>query len=488
MNRALLAAALIAGSAVSAHAQVAISQIHCNSTIYQFDYVELFNQGSSAVNLAGWSIQFAQANGSFWEVNSLTGSVPAHSFYLIQFAPASGSIPLPTPNDTGSTSMPLFGGKVFLVNDSIPLSSHCPSADRIVDMVLYGNAACSVPTAPELTNNSAIFRLNGGCIDSDDNSLDFFSDFPNPHNTLTSHPCTTAPDCNGNGIDDTTELTSGALTDINGNSTPDACEGAVVIEAPLSVMVRTGGVPSLQDDWRAQGTAVEDENGRMVPSYAAARWSNANFANVFNTRFGVGRWTIRQVSIVLHENSAAPSLPGTIRFYYTNNDAINLTPGTFSTQFGNFAADYPDRQEASTLSYSGGGPGLDFVMGIYLAGQSNPPGALSVANEIHSGAGTLTMVLYPESTTVLADFAGSTNPTWAGPTLVVFAQQACGSADFNCDGDTGTDADIESFFTCLAGTCPPAPCQSNADFNADGDVGTDADIEAFFRVLAGGSC
>jgi hypothetical protein len=64
----------------------------------------------------------------------------------------------------------------------------------------------------------------------------------------------------------------------------------------------------------------------------------------------------------------------------------------------------------------------------------------------------------------------------------------CGSADFNCDGDLGTDADIESFFACLSGTCPTLPCTSNADFNGDGDLGTDADIEAFFRVLGGGSC
>jgi hypothetical protein len=64
----------------------------------------------------------------------------------------------------------------------------------------------------------------------------------------------------------------------------------------------------------------------------------------------------------------------------------------------------------------------------------------------------------------------------------------CGSADFNCDGDIGTDLDIEAFFACLAGSCPPAPCTSTADFNADGDIGTDADIEAFFRVLAGGNC
>jgi hypothetical protein len=62
----------------------------------------------------------------------------------------------------------------------------------------------------------------------------------------------------------------------------------------------------------------------------------------------------------------------------------------------------------------------------------------------------------------------------------------CGSADFNHDGDTATDLDIEDFFACIAGNCC-ATCGS-ADFNGDGDTATDADIEAFFRVLAGGTC
>lgn len=64
----------------------------------------------------------------------------------------------------------------------------------------------------------------------------------------------------------------------------------------------------------------------------------------------------------------------------------------------------------------------------------------------------------------------------------------CCHADFNCDGDVATDADIEAFFACLAGNCPAAPCHNNSDFNCDGDPGTDADIEAFFRVIAGGYC
>ncbi len=59
-------------------------------------------------------------------------------------------------------------------------------------------------------------------------------------------------------------------------------------------------------------------------------------------------------------------------------------------------------------------------------------------------------------------------------------------ADFDGDGDVGTDADIEAFFACLAGNCC-ATCVS-ADFNMDGSIGTDADIESFFRMLAGGPC
>jgi probable HAF family extracellular repeat protein len=64
----------------------------------------------------------------------------------------------------------------------------------------------------------------------------------------------------------------------------------------------------------------------------------------------------------------------------------------------------------------------------------------------------------------------------------------CCGVDFNGDGDTGTDADIEAFFACLAGNCCAACYAPGADFNVDGDYGTDADIEAFFRALVGSCC
>jgi len=65
---------------------------------------------------------------------------------------------------------------------------------------------------------------------------------------------------------------------------------------------------------------------------------------------------------------------------------------------------------------------------------------------------------------------------------------ACGTSDFNGDGDFGTDADIEAFFACLGGSCCATCWQGGSDFNGDGDFGTDGDIEAFFRVLGGGNC
>jgi hypothetical protein len=84
------------------------------------------------------------------------------------------------------------------------------------------------------------------------------------------------------------------------------------------------------------------------------------------------------------------------------------------------------------------------------------------------------------------DFLMGGDFTRAGTVTTAFAARwIATSADYNHDGDPGTDQDIGSFFQCLAGNCCPL---CSTDFNGDGDLGTDQDIEAFFRVLGGGSC
>jgi subtilisin-like proprotein convertase family protein len=136
-------------------------------------------------------------------------------------------------------------------------------------------------------------------------------------------------------------------------------------------------------------------------------------------------------------------------------------------------------------------PGSLVTGGTYRpAGCGGTPVSLDAAGPVGFGgipaAGNWTLEIRDERTGVQAylnawglSFNGGGPPPCAS---------TCGSADFNCDGDTATDADIEAFFACLAGNCPPPPCSASADFNGDGDSATDADIEAFFRVLAGGTC
>jgi hypothetical protein len=65
------------------------------------------------------------------------------------------------------------------------------------------------------------------------------------------------------------------------------------------------------------------------------------------------------------------------------------------------------------------------------------------------------------------------NPTSMGDTTAVF----------DCD----VTHQLGNVRTNTVGLSVIPRCGS-ADFNGDGDLGTDADIEAFFRVLAGGSC
>jgi hypothetical protein len=60
--------------------------------------------------------------------------------------------------------------------------------------------------------------------------------------------------------------------------------------------------------------------------------------------------------------------------------------------------------------------------------------------------------------------------------------------------DAGTYDCVISYYCGVNGTSNAAelsfvtPQCGSADFDGDGDLGTDADIEAFFRVLGGGDC
>ncbi len=156
---------------------------------YKNDFVELFNRGSAAVSVSGWSVQYAAAGGSSWLVTNLSGTILPGQYYLVEESQGSGgTTSLPTPNATGTTSMSATSGKVALVNDQTKLTctTSCVPSAQIVDFVGYGSSASSFEgsgPAPTLTNTTSASRAGAGCTDTDNNSADFASGAVGPRNS-----------------------------------------------------------------------------------------------------------------------------------------------------------------------------------------------------------------------------------------------------------------------------------------------------------------
>ena len=84
MTRRLLLAVVVVAAAVAltpgmAHAaspDVTISQVYGgggnSGATYTNDFIELFNRGTAAVDLAGWSVQYAAATGTSFQVTALS--------------------------------------------------------------------------------------------------------------------------------------------------------------------------------------------------------------------------------------------------------------------------------------------------------------------------------------------------------------------------------------------------------------------------------
>ena len=117
----LVALALVVGAPARASTSgLVVSQVYAgggnSGASYTNDFVEIFNGGSSAADLAGWSIQYASAASTSWSVTALAGSIQPGHYYLVQLA-SSGSVgaALPSPDTTGTTNIANSGGKVALV-------------------------------------------------------------------------------------------------------------------------------------------------------------------------------------------------------------------------------------------------------------------------------------------------------------------------------------------------------------------------------------
>ncbi len=172
---------------------VKISQIYGgggnSGSTYTNDFIEIYNQAQTPVDLTSWSVQYSSAGATTWTPTSIcpTGPCilqPGHYFLVQESQGTGGTTSLPVPDATGTIAMSATNGKVALVANTTTLTGACPTGGAIVDLIGYGTANCFETTAtPALTNTTAAVRRGNGCIDTDNNNNDFVTIGPIPRNS-----------------------------------------------------------------------------------------------------------------------------------------------------------------------------------------------------------------------------------------------------------------------------------------------------------------
>jgi predicted extracellular nuclease len=268
---------------------IVISQVYGgggnSGGIFTNDFVELFNRGTSTVSLAGWSIQYTSSTGTsnFGSATNLitllAGSLAPNQYFLIQEAAGANVIaPLPTPDVTDSTpiNMSGTGAKVVLVNTTTPLGCNgvantCTPAAlaTIVDLVGWDGANFYETTgvvgtgpAPATTNPTAIFRNNGGCIDTDNNSADFGpAATPSPHNSASPfHYCAGPTDPSGVGAATPNTLFVGDSTLLTVAATPGTNPPSIGLTVSCDLSTIGGSVSQLFYDDGSNGDVISGDN------------------------------------------------------------------------------------------------------------------------------------------------------------------------------------------------------------------------------------
>jgi hypothetical protein len=192
----LAAAALLAVTpfAHAAGGSVVVSQVFAgggnSGAPYANDFVELLNRGTTAVDVTGWTVQYAPATSTSWQATALSGSLQPGHYFLVQLASSAAvGASLPAPDATGTTNLANTGGKIALVRDGTTLTcgataGTCSGVASVADLVGYGGASDyegSGP-APALSATTALARDANGCGDTGANDADFATAAPSPRN------------------------------------------------------------------------------------------------------------------------------------------------------------------------------------------------------------------------------------------------------------------------------------------------------------------
>src|SRR5581483_5523911 len=175
---------------VTATVALTISQVYGgggnSGANYKNDFIEIYNAGTTTVDLSTYAVQYASATSSSWSETVLSGTIAAGHHYLIQEAAGTGgTLNLPTRQARGTVNLSASSRKVALTKTQTLLTVDNPLGNSaVVDFIGYGTADAyeGSGAAPTLTNTTTALRANAGATDTNNNASDFSSASPNPRN------------------------------------------------------------------------------------------------------------------------------------------------------------------------------------------------------------------------------------------------------------------------------------------------------------------
>ena len=371
------------------------------------DFIELYNNTPTAVNLDGWSVQYASATGTTWQVTTLPAlSIKPGQYLLVQQAAgAAGTVSLPAPDATGVIAMSGTAGKIALVNAGTALTESCPvgSNAMVVDFVGYGGANCaeSTPTAL-LSNTTAAVRKSLGTTDSDNNTSDFTADAaPSPRNSASA---TTAP----------------------------TGTGKVVVRGPVATVVTTppSGTVAVASTTTFVAVATDAKGVRALTTFtfSSSNPAVATINAITGVATGVAVGTARIVAKASNGVSA---------------DSVNIavTPATATLTLSARADSLPVGFQTQLFATGFDASGAPIVNNTQVNWRSDNPGVLTV-----SQTGVLTAI--GAGTTRVSAVARSDGTTTGATTIVVKVAATSPSARIGHNTDLGvpTDADPSDDF------------------------------------------
>jgi len=190
-------------AAVSASSPVVINEIYGgggnSGSVLTHDFVELYNTSSAPVDVSTWSVQYASAAGTTWSgLIPLTGSIPAHSTYLVQAASQTGASTvsnLPTPDASSSAvNLAAANGNVAVVSSATKLTcvtTTCAGDPAVVDLVGYGTGAAYAGAGPAPAPSASTSITRTAKVSTASNVADFVTGAPTPTAATTIDPTPT---------------------------------------------------------------------------------------------------------------------------------------------------------------------------------------------------------------------------------------------------------------------------------------------------------